>query len=561
MTMLGRSSITVLTLVAAFLLQPTLATQARAEKYYPDHPAVQDMVRRAITYLSNPGGPSTPGGGAGEAILVGYTIYKVDGDTEHPVVARAIGLAKACLEQNTSSNQHSHKAVYEIALSCMLLASVDAEGYSPLLVRARDLFFRVQTNSGGFNYIDGSHNPAISDISQTQYVMLAFWTMSQAGIEIPQDRIVRIIQYITNAQIKDPSIPTSHGGWPYHWNPSASDQSRVTSHSLVACGLSSILIAGDTIGIYRNRLAQADEDEELVPAAFKRVIAETEGGKPRSSFDRSKIDAVVNLGLLFNRNNVYNKAVWHYYYLYGLERFESFLEIANGKQNKSPDWYNTEVEKLRSLQGADGSWGGAKSQDFDSVLPTEVATSLAVLFLIRSTQKSIGDLKEGVVRGWAELPADISAVTMVNGKPTNKTEATSIDEALKMLEDDKKSQGEDKLITEKFVFSKNLEQRKDQQNRFARLLRSKDYQARRVASKVLGRSDDLDMVPELIYALSDPDSVVCRNSETSLRLLSRQLDRYHIPKEGNITEQHRVVARREWRAWFSSMRPDYIFVE
>jgi len=293
MTMLGRSSITVLTLVAALLLQPTLATQARAEKYYPDHPAVQDMVRKAITYLSNPGGPSTPGGGAGEAILVGYTIYKVDGDTEHPVVARAIGLAKACLEQNTSSNQHSHKAVYEIALSCMLLASVDAEGYSPLLVRARDLFFRVQTNSGGFNYIDGAHNPAISDISQTQYVMLAFWTMSQAGIEIPQDRIVRIIQYITNAQIKDPSIPTSHGGWPYHWNPSASDQSRVTSHSLVACGLSSILIAGDTIGIYRNRLAQADEDEELVPAAFKRVIAETEGGKPRSSFDRSKIDAVV----------------------------------------------------------------------------------------------------------------------------------------------------------------------------------------------------------------------------------------------------------------------------
>jgi HEAT repeat protein len=150
---------------------------------------------------------------------------------------------------------------------------------------------------------------------------------------------------------------------------------------------------------------------------------------------------------------------------------------------------------------------------------------------------------------------------MVNGKPTNKTEATSIDEALKMLEDDKKSQGEDKLITEKFVFSKNPEQRKDQQNRFARLLRSKDFQARRVAAKVLGRSDELDMVPELIYALSDPDAVVCRNAETSLRLLSRQLDRYHIPKEGNITEQHRVVARREWRAWFSSMRPDYIFVE
>jgi hypothetical protein len=535
--------------------------QARGEKYHPDHPVVQEMVGRAVSYLSNSKVQSPSGDQLGESILIGYTIYKVDGDPEHPLVAKAIQQARTCIEQNTSSNQHSHKSIYELAVSCMLLASVDAEGYSPLLVRTRDLFLKVQTSSGGFNYIDGSHKATVSDISQTQYVMLAFWTMSQAGIEIPQDRIVRIIQYITNAQIKDPSVPASHGGWPYHWDPTAADQTRVTSHSLAACGLSSILIAGDTLGIYRNRLAQSDEDEELVPTAFKRVLAETEGGKQRSNFDRTKIDAVVNLGLLYNKNNAYSPRVWHYYYLYGLERYESFLEIANGKQNKSPDWYNAEVERMRSLQGADGSWGGVKSKDVDTVLSTEVATSLAVLFLIRSTQKAIGDLKEGVVRGWAELPADISAVTMVNGKPTNKTEATSIDEALKMLEDDKKSQGEDKLITEKFVFSKNPEQRKDQQNRFARLLRSKDFQARRVAAKVLGRSDELDMVPELIYALSDPDAVVCRNAETSLRLLSRQLDRYHIPKEGNITEQHRVVARREWRAWFSSMRPDYIFVE
>lgn len=559
--MLGRYLLTIFTLVATFFLVPIMGTQARGEKYYPDHPVVQEMVGRAVQYLSKFTSQSPTGNQLGESILVGYTIYKVDGDAENPIVARAIRESKQCIEQNTTTSQHSHKSIYELSLACMLLASVDAEGYSPLLVRTRDLFFKVQTSSGGFNYIDGSHKGSISDISQTQYVMLALWTMSQAGIEIPQDRLVRIVQYITAAQIKDPSQPTLNGGWPYHWDSSAAENSKVTSHSLVACGLSAILIAGDTMGIYRNRLAQSDEEEELVPTAFKRVLAETEGGKQRPSFDRTKIDAVVNLGLLYNKNNAYSRRVWHYYYLYGMERYESFLEIANGKQFKSPDWYNAEVERLRSLQAADGSWGGAKSQDFDTVLPTEVATSLAVLFLIRSTQKAIGDLKEGVVRGWAELPTDISAITTVNGKPINKSEATSIDEALKMLEDDKKSQGEDKLITEKFVFSKNPEQRKDQQNRFARLLRSKDYQARRVAAKVLGRSDDLETVPELIYALSDPDSVVCRNAETSLRLLSRQLDRYHIPKEGAITEQHRVIARREWRAWFSALRPDYIFVE
>jgi hypothetical protein len=535
----------------------------RAEKYYPDHPVVQDMVSKAVAYLSSAErrGLAAAQYPVGVSILIGYTIYKVESDTEHPVVAQSIREAKNFIDSTTSGSQYTNKALYELSLACMLLASVDVESYSPQLIKSRDFFFRVQQANGGFGYIDGSHKATTADISQTQYVMLALWTMSQLGIEVPEDRIVRIVQYLIDSQIRDPSIPAAHGGWPYHWDPTAADNQKVTTHSRVACGLSAILIAGDTLGIYRNRLAQSDEEEDLVPVAFKRIATEEEKPKKGARFDRGRIDNVVDLGLLYNRNNVYSRQSWHYYYLYSLERFESFLEIASGKQNKSPEWYNAEVERLKGLQGKNGSWGGSDGQDFDAVLPPEVSTSLAVLFLIRSTQKAIGDLKEGVVRGWAELPEDISTITTVNGKPVNKTEATSIDDALKMLEDDKKSQGEDKLVADKIVFAKNPDQRKEQLNRFARLLRSRDYQARRVASKVLGRSDDLDVVPELIYALSDPDSTVCRNAETSLRLLSRQLDRYHIPKDGAITEQQRVIAKREWRSWYLSMRPDYIFVE
>lgn len=536
---------------------------SRAEKYYPDHPVVQEMVTRAVAYLANSDGrgASAAQSPIGVSLLIGYTIYKVESDSENPVVAQSINDAKALIQSVTTSNQFSHKALYEVSLACMLLASVDAESYSPQLIQARDFFFRFQQSNGGFGYIDGSHKSTIADISQTQYVMLALWTMSQLGIEVPEDRIVRIIQYLLDSQIRDPSIPTSHGGWPYHWDSAGGENQKITTHSRVACGLSAILIAGDTLGIYRNRLAQADEEEGLIPAAFKRVAVETEKKKRGSKFDRTRIDDSVKLGLLYNRNNVYTRQSWHYYYLYSLERYESFLEIANGKQNKSPDWYNAEVERLRSFQAKNGSWGGSDAQDFDAVLPPDVSTSLAVLFLIRSTQKAIGDLKEGVIRGWAELPEDLSTMTLVNGKPVNKTEATSIDDALKMLEDEGKAQGEDKLVAEKILFSKDPEQRKDQLNRFARLLRSRDYQARRVAAKVLGRSEDLDVAPELIYALSDPDSVVCRTAETSLRLLSRQLDRYHIPKEGPVSEQQRIIAKREWRAWFSSLRPDYIFVE
>jgi hypothetical protein len=539
------------------------ASAAQAEKYSPDHPVVQEMVNKAVAYLANGKnrGTVTVQSAAGTEMLIAYTIYKVEGDAENPLVAQAIRNAKNYVDTTTSASRYPNKAIYEIALACMLLASVDVDTYSPQLIKARDFLLRVQQASGGFGYIDGSHKDTAADISQTQYAMLAFWTMSQSGIEVPEDRIARIVQYLIDAQIKDPSMPTSHGGWAYHWDPTASNNERYTTHSRVACGLSAVLIAGDTLGIYRNRLAQSDDEEDLVPAAFKRVIPESEKPKKGSNFDRAKIDSVVNLGLLYNRNNAYAQQSWHYYYLYSVERFESFLEIAAGKQNKSPDWYNAEVERLRESQGKGGSWGASDAKDFDTTLGPDVSTCFAVLFLIRSTQKSIGDLKEGVVRGWAELPQDISAVTMVNGKPVNKSEATSIDDALKMLEDDKQSQGEDKLVADKIVFAGDPGQRKDQLNRFARLLRSRDYQARRIAAKVLGRSDDMEVVPELIFALSDPDTTVARNAETSLRLISRQLDRYHIPKEGAVTDQNRIVAKREWQTWFLSMRPDYIFVE
>ncbi|MFM2219974.1 MAG: hypothetical protein RL240_4292, partial [Planctomycetota bacterium] len=232
-----------------------------------------------------------------------------------------------------------------------------------------------------------------------------------------------------------------------------------------------------------------------------------------------------------------------------------------GKQNKSPPWYNAEVERMRAVQGRDGSWGGVDAPDVDVVLGPQTSTCLATLFLIRSTQKAIGDLKEAIAIGGNELPSDLRTITMVNGKPISKNEATSIDDALKMLEDDKKAQGEDRLVADKIIFSKDPARRKDELNRFSRLLRSKDWKARRIAAKVLGRSDDLEMVPELIFALSDLDLEVNRNAETSLRLISRKLDKYHLPKEGGITDQDRIRAQREWKTWFLELRPDYIFVE
>lgn len=560
---INRLALAQLTLCAFSIACWSLVTVGRgyAENYYPDHPVVQGMVERAVQYLSKVElkGTSTHAG-IGTEVLGAYTIYKVEGDPANPIVAKGLGIAKNYLDTVTAaSGGFEDKAVYHVSVCCMLLASVSVDEYGPQLVKARDFLLRIQQTTGGFGYIDGSHKPTSSDISQTQYVLLAFWTMSQLGIEVPDDRVARVLQYLYDSQIKDPQSG-SNGGWPYQFDP-GQNASFGTTSSLTAAGLSSVLIAGDTLGVFRNRLAEADEEDGLIPPAFKRVMPESEKKARGVNIDRNRLDASVKMGLTYNQKNPYSRTTWHYYYLYSLERFESFLEIANRKQSKSPPWYNAEVERLIAAQAKDGSWGGGDSGDADIVLGAPTSTCFAVLFLIRSTQKAIGEMKEGVVRGWAELPKDLRAVTMVNGKPMSKTEATSIDDALKMLENDKASQGDDKLVAEKIMFSADPARKKDELNRFARLLRSKDWQARRIASKVLGRSDDLEMVPELIFALSDPDQVVCRNAETSLRLISRKLDKYHLPKEGSITRQDKTKAQREWKTWFLEFRPDYIFVD
>ncbi|MFN7730596.1 MAG: hypothetical protein ACK5OB_01750 [Pirellula sp.] len=532
----------------------------RAENYYPDHPVVRTLVERGIGYLSKTtvkGQSTFPD--VGIEMLIGYTIYKVEGDPDHPAVVRGVAAAKNYIDSITAARGNfDSKAVYHIAMASMTLATVDVDGYSQQLIKARDFILRIQQTTGGFGYIDGSHKDTSGDISQTQYILLSLWTMSQLGIEVPEDRVVRTLAYLAEAQIKNASAP-SFGGWPYQFEPGGSHP-ETTTNSLTAAGLSSVLIAGDILGVYRNRLAEADEEDGLIPPAFKRVLAEADKPKRGGNIDRSKLDALVNSGLVYNQKNPYNRTSWHYYYLYSLERFESFLEIAARKQNKSPAWYNSEVDRLKTAQAGDGSWGG-EGADADAILGPQVSTCFAVLFLIRSTQKAIGEMKEAVAVGWPELPSDLSTVTMVNGKPVSKNEATNIEDALKMLEDDKKAQGEDRLVAEKIVFSSDPARKKDELNRFSRLLRSKDWKARRIAAKVLGRSDDLDVTPDLIFALTDRDNVVSRNAETSLRLISRQLDKYHLPKEGAISEQDRVKAQREWKRWFLELRPDFIFVE
>jgi hypothetical protein len=74
-------------------------------------------------------------------------------------------------------------------------------------------------------------------------------------------------------------------------------------------------------------------------------------------------------------------AIWHYYYLYGLERVGV---ISGQKELGGHRWYKEGAEYLLKAQNADGSWKGA---DMPGAALTDALsdTCFAILFLKRAT--------------------------------------------------------------------------------------------------------------------------------------------------------------------------------
>ncbi|MEQ1830656.1 MAG: hypothetical protein ABL921_32190 [Pirellula sp.] len=521
-----------------------------SQKYTPEHPVVQELVNRGLAYLERNAGKAGTYG-EGETILVGYCAFKVTSDPNHQLVRLGVDAARKVAQATANTRyQAEEKSVYVLSVAGMLLPTVDVDANGNFAKLIRDYLIRAQKPHGGFGYPSGSLAQS-GDISQTQYAMLCFWTMNQSGIEVPNDTIERTINFLMAAQ-------DNAGGWPYQY-PSQATQNP-PSNSLTAAGLSALLMGGDTLGLYRSKHKESQDEEGIIPAAFRRIVA-TDGKRIEINVDRSRVESVTKRSENWFAMNPYTRDInFHYYYVYSKERYESFLEITRGKQVKSPPWYVDGVELLKEAQAPDGSWG-SKPGETTTFLSPAVSTAFSILFLLRSTQKAIGDLSEAFNVGIGDLPDDVTSIATRGGRIISKNATTSIDDALIMLEDDKATEGEESLAPDRMLLDKDPKRRQEQLSRFVRLLNAKDFNARRIAAKMLGRGDSLDFIPPLIYALTDPDPRIPHYAENSLRLISRQLDTRHLPQNVPLTQTDRARAAEQWKKWFLTIRPDYVFVD
>jgi hypothetical protein len=224
------------------------------------------------------------------------------------------------------------------------------------------------------------------------------------------------------------------------------------------------------------------------------------------------------------------------YYMYALERYKSFQELLDGRAIEEPKWYNNGVEYAIRSQKSPGVWNTGCGEGPD--------TAFTVLFLLRSTQKMIRQsLGEGLSIGGVGLPA-AGDIKFRNGKLVAEVPKTEVDDMLSTL--DAMAQDPSALVLDAGD-AKSI-------RKLEQVARTGPWQARIVAVKALSRTGDLDRVPTLLYALTDPQPEVVLAARDGLRFLSRRFDDFGPPN--GFTREQQYDALNKWKLWYKSVRPD-----
>lgn len=534
---------------AVFVTVMATSLGSSAWAYKPTDPTVTKMVDRGISFLET---KDFNGGRDGDDILVAYAHHKCRHNPDAALVKTGLEAAKKFTKLVDSGGaDDTQKRNYLIPICVLLFADVDPQMYKPELQILQRGLMEGQYNNGAFGY-PGEKD---GDISQTQYALLALWTLDRNGIPMDYNRIVSTAQWLLRVQ-------DISGAWPYHGKDPGVGKPNIAQGkvytSMALAGGSSILIAGDALRLWGDTVDDADPGIPGLPEAIKIYKEDTNvKRRKRATMSQEPIKRSVKLMDAWRQKNPYERRGrdWFYYQLYTMERYESFIEIANGlPKDSSPSWYNSGVDELRKLQSGDGGW-----EDVSHTGPAE-STAFALLFLIRSTQKAIFQDHSGALRGGYGLPKDTTDIrvegTQIKGRPI----AAQVTDLLDLLEEDGADDMEGKSLPDDLELPTDLAERKAQLDRLERLVRgSKSWQARRVAARLLGKSDEMRVVPSLIYALSDPDDSVRMFARDGLRFISRKFEGFGMSKKPS--RQEREKAQMEWRDWYRRMNPKYVFLD
>jgi hypothetical protein len=500
----------------------------------PDSPNVKKVVDAALKFLE--GHTDEHLGGK---CLIALAFLKA-GKLDHPKVREAI---EECAKIERANPDEGVLDNYSNGLAIIFLCEASAQKHSRAIQYYLDRMKARQKKQGGWGYKDN----ATGDTSQTQYAALSYWEAHRFGFKVEGGSVERLAEWLVRTQ-------APNGSWGYQGQVAPGDDpipQDDESCSLLAAGLGSTYICADLFGLRPGGVYEADDGhvKSEIPLALRKVVASTPTGEVNNlhiqKLNPSKIfRAVGHAHSWMAKNYKIDIGAKCYYYLYGLERYKSFQESMEGLEDVSPRWYNDGYEFLAKGQAPDGSWNGYCGQACD--------TAFSVLFLLRSTKMSIkAKLGEGMLLSGRGLPSNLARAKLRDGQLVAEQVHKNVDELLSMI-DDKNEGTLDELARDP---SQLVVDRIDEKSarRLQQLIRGGSPEARVLSTRAIGRTGNMDYVPTLLYALTDPDTRVVIEARNGLRFISRNFDGLGPPDE--FTEQQRFEAIDNWKRWYKSIRP------
>lgn len=537
--------------VVGIALGGLLALAAPAYAIRSDSPEVRKLVESSLAVLERPIDfqQDSYANRLGGKCLMGLAFLKA-GKPEHPRVAEAVQAVRASMKPDQKVD------VYSNGIAIVFLCELDPQKYRQEIIWYLNLLERRQKPHGGWGYDGNSYegsNLETGDTSQTQYASLGYWSAYRRGFVIPGESLERLAYWLLRTQ--DPS-----GSWGYQGTV-APDSERVkqnqTGCSMTAAGLGSTLICADLLDAAPNGLhtrASGQVDEMLLddlPAALRPARSTTDKNRPppirisTSRFSFSDIIRTIQAALTW-MDAKYEVDVGSFtiYYLYATERYQSFYELLSGVVDEEPKWYTNGYEYLVSHQLRDGGWGEGCGRTVD--------TAFAVLFLLRSTQKSIqSTLGEGTLIGGRGLPTNVARAKLRGNQVVVEQVATNLDQMLSMIDGEDQAQLDDLARDPASLVVDTVDAASAR--RLQQLVRGGEPTVRLLAVRALGRTGNLDYVPTLIYALTDPDRDVVLEARNALEFVSRRFDGFGPTDD--FTDDQQFDAAEAWKDWYRSVRP------
>ena len=474
---------------------------------------------------------------AGGKALAALAYYKYTGEKHHQIYVDTINAIK---EKAAKEPNNGGLDIYETGISLIFLVEYDPVGNKALIDAIYKSLLDRQKPHGGWGYLGRDSG----DTSQTQYGVLSTWTLLKARQPVSMPSGEKAIDWILKTQ--DPAGCFGYQGAVAEKIGQPVKQSD-TGVCMTAAALGSLYILSDVLNI--GRVAPVDN---ALQDALKPVEKDIQKSYHSPTPPRAVAEVKRKGNEWFDKNFTVDYATWPYYYYYAVERYESFREAMDGGSiDPSPYWYNAIANKILKNMSREG----AVSDSCNSVC----ATAFAALFLMRSTKRSIEKdryLGGGELIGGKGFPTDMTRSTVRNGKVVSKRAPTTAEEMLEALRDPDNEALEaavdslDEMPPElaKAIMSQTAQQIK-------KLVSDPKPERRTAAVKALGKSGELDNVPVLLYALTDPDETVVFAARDSLCTIARKLNGGYGPMEG-FDELQRDKAIAKWKAWFKSIRPD-----